>query len=431
MNKFLEFLKTKGYDKTAFDALDVTKQAELHSDFMSDVASKAEGAATKEEVQALKDELGTYKDLKDLGITKEAYEEMKTNLEEAGLRLGKLESKGAETGNESIAEQIKSQIEAQKEAFEALKTSKSATINFTIKAAADMLISTNTTGRVARTEREAGTNRIIRRRPFILDNVTVSKTTANTLYWVDQINPDGAPAMTAEGATKAQIDWDYIERSTPVRKITAYTKVSKEMLDDIDGFAADIQNELEERILLVADTQALTGPGSGVTITGISVNATPFAAGGLANLVTAANEMDCLRAAVAQVYRQEFIPTKIFIHPDKSALMDLQKDANDTYLLPPFVTADGMKVRGVTVEVNTGVGADDFYVGDFSKYKFKVREEISMQLGYDGNDWTKNMITPLAEMRGAGYISSNNYGAIVKGTFTVAKALLDPGVADS
>jgi len=54
-----------------------------------------------------------------------------------------------------------------------------------------------------------------------------------------------------------------------------------------------------------------------------------------------------------------------------------------------------------------------------------------MQLGYDGNDWTKNMITPLAEMRGAGYISSSNYGAIVKGTFTVAKALLDPAVADS
>jgi len=394
-------------DKSAHDA-QVRKE-----EIESAIKEATKNNATKEEIEALKTQLGSIND-----AIMEVKESQKTNANDV---------------EKSIKEQVKDFLtnDANKADFDKLKSDKSASMTFVVKAAADMLISTNTTGRVARQDREAGSNRTVRRRPFVLDNVTVTSTTGNTLYWVDQINPDGTPAMTAEGATKAQIDWDYIERSTPVRKITAYTKVSKEMLDDIDGFAADIDAELTERIMLFADAQALTGDGTGQNIVGISVNATPFAAGGLANLVVGANDTDALRAAVAQVYRQEFVPNKIFIHPDKAALMDLQKGTDEHYLLPPFVTADGMNIRGVMVETNTGVGSDDFYVGDFTKYKFKIREGISIQIGYDGNDWTKNMVTPLAEMRGAGYISSTNYGAIVKGTFTVAKALLDPAVADS
>ena len=383
----------------------------------SEVVSKTEYDALKNELEQIKEKGATAEQLKSIEAQLKELKDANTSTEVEVVK--------------SMREQIKEQILANADEFGKLKTEKSASFGLVIKAPADMLISTNTTGRVARQDRETGSNRVVRRRPFVLDNVTVSSTTGNTVYWVDQINPDGTPAMTAEGATKAQIDWDYIERSAPVRKITAFTKASKEMLDDIDGFAADIEAELTERILLIADEQALTGDGLDQNITGISVNATPFAAGGLANLVPSANNLDALRAAVAQVYRQEFVPNKILIHPDKAALMDLQKGTDGHYLLAPFVTADGMNVRGVMVETNTGVGAGDFYVGDFTKYKFKVRENISIQIGYDGNDWTKNMVTPLAEMRGAGYISSTNYGAIVKGTFTVAKALLDPAVADA
>lgn len=427
--KFKEFLLKKGVSDAQFKDMEASEQAKLHGEFLDELAKSIENAPKSEELTTIKQ---TIEDLKTSLVDKTKFEENVQKLEDLMLDFEAFKNKGGNADeNLSIAEQVKAAILADVESFEALKNNKNASMTFVIKAAADMLISTNVTGRVARTETEAGRNRIVRRRPFVLDDVTVSKTKANTLYWVDQINPDGTPAMTAEGATKAQVDWDYIERSTPVRKITAYTKVSKEMLEDIEGFAMDIQVELEERIALIADAQALTGDGTGQNIIGIAVNATPFAAGGLANLVTAATEMDVLRAAIAQVYRQEFIPTRIYIHPDKAALMDLKKGSDNHYLLPPFVTADGMKVRGVEVLTNTGIGSDDFYCGDFSKYKFKIREEISMQLGYDGNDWTKNMITPLAEMRGAGYISSSNYGAIVKGTFTVAKALLDPAVADS
>jgi hypothetical protein len=420
--KFKAFLLTKGISESQFEEKTEAEKAKLHGEFLDQLAKSIEDLPKSDDLDTIKTSI---ENLKKEGIEKSKFDTLVKQFEDIAIDMEAMKNRvPGDNENKSIAEQIKEVIEANKKDFESLKTSKGATMTFTVKAAADMLISTNTTGRVARIETEAQRNRIVRRRPFVLDSVTVTRTTANTLYWVDQVNPDGTPEMTAEGATKAQIDWDYIERSVPIRKITAFTKVSKEMLEDIEGFAQDIQNELEERILLVADQEALTGSGTGDKIIGISVNATPFAAGGLADSVVTPNDTDVLRAAIAQVYRQEFIPTKIFIHPDKAAIMDLQKGTDGHYLLAPFITADGMNVRGVAVEMNTGVGINDFYVGDFSKYKFKIREDISMQLGYDGNDWTKNMITPLAEMRGAGYISSTNYGAIVKGSFTAAKALL-------
>jgi hypothetical protein len=111
--------------------------------------------------------------------------------------------------------------------------------------------------------------------------------------------------------------------------------------------------------------------------------------------------------------------------------MEMEKGTDGHYLLPPFKSADGTAIAGVRIIANTGVAAAGFYVGDFTKYKAKIREGISVAIGYDGNDWTKNMMTPLAEMRLVGYIPSNHYGAIVYGTFTVAKALLDPTVDDA
>jgi HK97 family phage major capsid protein len=199
------------------------------------------------------------------------------------------------------------------------------------------------------------------------------------------------------------------------------------MLDDVDNFAQDVEAELVERIKLFVDDQILNGDGTGNNLTGVDANATAFAAGSvLANAVDLAQEADCLRAAIAQVVRNEFYPTYCVVHPDILAKMDLMKDATTgIYIIPPFRTADGNSISGVPVVSNTNIGVDDFYVGDFTKYRIKIREDIDIQFGYENDDWTKNLITPLAEMRLVGYIPANHYGAIVTGTFTAASAALE------
>ena len=353
-------------------------------------------------------------------------------MEEAEQALAEIKENGVAGITQTFASQVKEQILSQKDAWEALKTDKTSRLTIAIKAPADMLVSTNTTGRVARIEIDAERVGVARRNPFMLNVVNTGQTNAATVYWVEREAHEGTPTFTAEGAVKPQLDWEYVERSRPVRKLPAFVKISKEMMDDVDNIAQDIALELTEQILLVADENILTGDGTGQNLTGVTVNATPFAPGAtLLNSVAEANDMDALRAAVAQVYRNNFAPNKIVVHPDVLASMEMAKASNGHYILPPFKSADGNSIAGIPIIANNGVDPTTFHVGDFNKYKVKIREGLSISIGYDGNDWTKNMVTPLAEMRLMGYIASNNYGAIVSGSFVVAKALLDPAVADA
>lgn len=430
---FEEWLADKGVSPEDFLSKELTEKATLQKAYLQYVstalkarAEETDKALTSEElVKALKGEL-------DKLVPKADIDAFKARIEEAEEAIKILKEQGTQEVKKSFAEQIKEQLISQADAWTAMKTDKNANIRFEVKAPADMLISTNTTGRVARIEVDTERYGVQRRNPFLLQIVGAGTTTAATVYWIQRVNHDGTPAFTAEGATKARVDWEYVEASAPTRKVTAYAKISKEMMDDIDGISQDIALELVEQIELVVDANLLTGDGTGVNLTGVAENATAFAPGtALANSVADANDMDALRAAVAQVYRNNYIPNYIMVHPDKLASMEMEKGSDGHYLLPPFKSADGTAIAGVRIVANTGVAAAGFYVGDFTKYKAKIREGISVAIGYDGNDWTKNMMTPLAEMRLVGYIPSNHYGAIVYGTFTVAKALLDPAVADS
>lgn len=431
MKTFKDYLKEKGISEEEFAKKSVEEMADLQASYNQEIISalkdQVEKAATQEAVDAIKNQIELA------GKNNVSKEELKTIqdiVKAQGDLLTKLEEKGGaeEALNKSIKDQIVSQLKANKDTYSELKNIKGSKMHFTVKAAGTMLTSTNLTpagNRIARTETEAGVVGFVRRMPFVLDLVTVKPTNAKNIFWVEMVNEDGTVAMTAEGAVKSQIDWDYVEATERVKKVTAFTKVSKEMLDDVDGFAQDIADEITERIKLFLDGQLLTGDNVGENLTGVAENATPFAAGTLANTVNNANDSDALRAAVAQVVRSNFYPNVIVINPDKAAAMDLQKATDGHYILPPFQTAGGMNIKGIPIVENNGVAADAFYVGDFSKFQVRIREEIDIQLGYDGDDWTKNLITPLGEMRAVSFIPANHYGAIVAGTFTAAKAALE------
>ncbi|MEM7485042.1 MAG: phage major capsid protein [Bacteroidota bacterium] len=432
---FKEWLEAKGVNEEAYTSKTAEEMAKLQKEYMQYVSEEMKKATENGVSKNYLEEItkGLVKEDAIKGFLTKESEEFK-NFEQ---RIKEAEEKAAQaiegiSGSgpvsiKSIKEQIVSQIKERQSEFDALKENKNASFTVTIKAPANMLTSSNLTpagNRIARTEND-GVVDFVKRNPFLLDIVNVSSTNAKTIYWVEKVSKDGGPAMTAEGAVKPQMDWDYVENSTEVRKIPVFVKASKEMLDDVDGFAADIEQEIREDLALFLDGQLLTADGTGINLIGLDANAVPFAAGSLANTIEGANDTDALRSGIAHVRRSEFIANAILLNPDKAASMDLQKGSDGHYLLPPFVTADGQRVSGVRVVENTGVPADDFYVGDFTKFKFKVREEITIQYGYSGDDWIRNMITPLGEMRGASYIPTNHFGAIIKGSFTTAKAALE------
>lgn len=319
----------------------------------------------------------------------------------------------------TLKSEVKRLLTENKEALTSMKEGNSKqNIRMVAKAVGDMTITDNTSGQIPQADREAGITRVVRRQPFIVQMVNVGTITSNLWEWVQQANPEGDAAMTAEGAKKSQVDFDLVLASASVRKVTAFIKVSKEMLDDIALMESEINQELTELINLKIDVQVLSGDGLGQNLVGIMENATAFDAGSFALTVPEANVQDVLRVAINQVSIAHFQPNYILMHPSDASAMDLQKASDGHYILPPFSTNSQTVVKGIPIVTNTGMTEGDYLVGDFTKSGVRFREGLTFDVGYENDDFTKNFVTILAEARLVQRVKSNHYPAFVTGKFT-------------
>ena len=340
---------------------------------------------------------------------------LKANIEEVALRTLDLETKGV---SNNVPESLGTLLAEKTDELKAMKEKSGASVQIQLKAVGTMALSTNTTGQIPQAEREAGITRIVRRNPFILELVNVGTIMSNVWEWVEQKNVEGGSAMTAEGALKSQTDFDLVVASANVKKVTAYIKVTKEMLDDVALLRSEIDQELTELINLKIDDQLLNGNGLTVNLTGIVTNATAWSAGAFALAIPEPTNYDVLATAINQVRVNLFEPTYIVMHPTDVTKMKLSKGTDGHYVLPPFSSVDGTSVEGIRVVANTGVTIDKFLVGDFTKAGVRFKEGLTINVGYENDDFTKNLVTILAEARLVQRVKSNHYGAFVYGDFS-------------
>lgn len=349
-------------------------------------------------------------------------------LKTQGEAITKLEQKGqAALESLSLKSQISNQLTKHAEEIKGLREKGSgANVQLTLKVPGNITFS-NVTGEVPQSERESGITRVVRRQPWISDIVDMGSISSNLWSWVEQKNPDGGAGMTGEGELKSQADFDLVEANAPVKKVTAYIKATTEILEDIPLMASEINAELVELINLKKDEQILSGDGTGNNLTGILTNATAFAAGSFALNVENANRTDVLRIAINQAMVAQFVPNYIALHPSDVTAMDLEKGSDGHYVLPPFTTAEGNIIKGVPIIMNTGITEGDFLVGDFSKSGVRMKKDLTINVGFENDDFTKNFVTILGECRLVHRVKSNHYGAFVTGDFTTAiAAILKP-----
>ncbi len=397
------------------------------------IEEKTQGFVKSVDLDALKSELATLKETaeKGHGVKSEDLDAVKTAVAaiEGKLDALKEEPKTKTNRFKSLGAAITDAFRASADAIAGLASKTDGTVKLDVKAAGTMTINGNYSGgTVGLSQMEEGLTRVQRRQPFMRSLVN-SRGTAQTKFvvYTEQKNPDpGTAGMTAEGAGKTQTDFDIVETSKQVKKVTAFIKVSKEMLADVPFMEGEINGELIEIIELKLDEQILLGGGTGDDLEGIDLNAVSFVAGSFAAAVPSANNTDVLRVAIAQIANNNFMANYILLNPEDAAQMDLTKDSNGQYTYMAVITMDGVtRVKNVRVVENPGVPVGDYYVGDFTKSNLRIRENINVQVGYVNDDFTKNLVTILAEMRAVHYVKSNHYGAFVKGTFATDIAAID------
>lgn len=406
-------------EKVAHDA--------LIAEVKKEIAEAQKNKVDASEIEVLKNQLSK-------AVKTEDFELVKAEAIRLATEFKALSEQGKKAENKAVKVQISESLEAQKDALTTLKDKKGDSVKLVVKAAGTMTTSNvtavGTNGlSMLLNSYEPGITPIPRSQPFFADLFAAVGTTGNTVSYAEMKNPDGGSGMTGEGSAKSQADFDLVEAKANVRKITAYIKTSKEALDDIPALAGEINNELMTLVKLKKDSQVMLGDGTSNNINGVITQATAFDAGSLASTIPYANNYDVLVAAITQIMTAEvvsgepagFMANVIVLNPVDIAAMMLSKSSTGEYVFP--VTLPGsITVLEIPVISNARMTAGSFLVMDTTKGNLRVREDVSIDIGYENDDFTKNLVTILAEMRLAFYIKSQHVKAFVTGDFASAIA---------
>lgn len=356
-------------------------------------------------ITQLKDEFKANEDA--LNIIKQAQEAQGLSLAEYKTMYETKQPKDA----------FKEQFKANEDAFKSMSQTGRGSFNMVLqanKASADMSLSNYSGGFVGISGYDAEVGRFVKRKPYLRDLIRVSTTDSQYVTWTDQANQDGTTGSTAEGGAKNKIDFDLVERKLPVECINAYVTISKQGLADFGQMRELIDEELRSEVALNLDSQILTGSGSTPALKGIQTYATAYANTGFATAVYNPSELDVLNIMQAQVAAAKGEANYALMHPtDIAKLRSLRRpttgDAGDYSWAFQWNPVTGlMMFNGMSIISNTGVTANTCYVIDSTVCRLALREDFNVTVGLDGNNFTKNQVTILGEMRAAHYVKQND-----------------------
>jgi HK97 family phage major capsid protein len=268
------------------------------------------------------------------------------------------------------------------------------------------------------------------RQPFIEQiSDVVNEMTADHLSYVEVVSESGAPLVTAELEEIPEKDFEFQEFKAPLKKIAVINKHSVELLQDAPQLVAAIKGWLAEDVNIVTDAQLLLGNGVGDNLTGVLTVASVLDAAAVGTKrVAFANLADVIRVAITKIAvagKGKFSANYVLLNPEDADELDLTKDDNGQYVLPPFKTADGTTIKGARIVENVGVPAGKFLVGDFRKLHIGTKGGIQIEMtNSDGDDFKHDILSVKLRRRVAAYVRQNDNGAFWTGDISDVKDAL-------
>ncbi|HUX56219.1 MAG TPA: phage major capsid protein [Bacteroidales bacterium] len=250
--------------------------------------------------------------------------------------------------------------------------------------------------------RTPGVEKLPDRQVLILDAVARGVTASNRVTWVERSARTDATAPVAEGVTYAQSAFTYIMKVAEVEKIGTFIKVTNECLEDWPEFLTQIRNELLPMVERELEDQTYQGSGTTPQLDGIITTANAYSSTSLDDKIPKANTFDAIRAAANQIAEYNFIPSVAFLAPADFAELEMTKDDQGRYVMPPFSTANGTTVAGIRIVQSNLITVGDVLVGDFKKVTLYIKRGIEVKIwDQDSTDPELDLKTITASVRAA------------------------------
>lgn len=395
-------------------------------------------AATKAEIEAAVEGVkGEIKNFASKADMESATSELKAILAAQGEKINEMTSEGVKGDDWHNA--VKKGLDSQKEAIKTMHDKSSGTIS--IAKVATIINTGNFGAGVIRGYREPGISTFPDAERFIFNLISVMNggPGSNPLSWINRIPKEGGAGFTAESATKPMVDWTYTEGKAMAEFLAVHVPVTRQALLNMPMLEQEINDELLRTLYNVLDYNILrAGTGVSPSINSIWQYAKAFNGIGQPPIQDP-NIYDVLRVAIGQVQKGDasnifaggYAPSAVVVSIDTATRMDLEKDNEGRYLLPPFTTASGQVIKGVRVYPTKFLADDEFVVGEMRRYLFNIVDGVDIQVGWINDQFIKNELTLRAELYGMGRVKLHDTFAFVKGSFENAIAILSDGGSGS
>ena len=259
---------------------------------------------------------------------------------------------------------------------------------------------------------------VLRTEPTFWDFLKKGKTALQTYIWINKVTTEGAAAFIAPGIYKPGISFAAVAQQSFAKKLAANEKMATELMEDIDGFEDWVRTELFYAVMIKVNTELFTGVESTTNPKGIVNYAVPYNAAYTQVKTTNPNRYDCLAAAETQL-RKRYFKGKIvtFVNASDETNMRLTKAISQGQLFNPAPT-------GVTVVPEQLVPVGSFLCVALDYYNVKVYKDFKITFGWENDDFTKNLVTVVGEMRLHQYVSDNHAGFAIYDTFANVETLI-------
>lgn len=253
---------------------------------------------------------------------------------------------------------------------------------------------------------------------IILPLVTVKTQPGTESIWTsDRINEEGDAAFIAEGALKPLADAEWTSTKHDIKEVAVRWKFTKRLMMHAPAIVQDFQEHARELVDQKIDDQLLDGDGLTNNLSGLETEASAFIVpAGLAGYYVAPNIYDVIMAMATRIRLSNFKgQITAILNTVWMAKMAGIKDAEERYIIAPFVSADGTKVGQVNVKFSNKIGDDAILIGDLKKFNVVFAENIMYDEGYENDDFSKNLVSRKLEAFLGTYIKASDAGAILFG----------------
>lgn len=249
------------------------------------------------------------------------------------------------------------------------------------------------------------------------------RTTTDTIYFLRELVFTNNAAETAQATAfnvaalgtegrKPESNLTFEQASTDVKTIAHWVPITKQAIADV----AQLQSYVENRLLVGLErrlnSQVINGDGSGATLTGIlntsgilTLNDAYFS--GLSPALPDDSDVNAWfnriewGRTVIEV-ASESQATFVALHPYDLARMRMFTNGNRDYLAgSPFIQGGIPTIYGLPVARDRAVTQGTALVGDGTMAMIFDREDANISIGWVNDQFTRNMITILAELRAA------------------------------